>query len=100
MSWFLSPSYKVNLSEDREIPDSDDGSLPSVREILKQKEVIDLTADEEDVIEVSGLRDRLNTPVRLIPSLVDRQLLHCQPANFDPHRPHYRTRRHRLSKTQ
>ena len=64
MSWFLSPSYKVNLSEDKEISDSDDDSLPSVREILaglKQKEEIDLTADEEDVIEVSGLRDRLNT---------------------------------------
>jgi hypothetical protein len=73
MSWFLSPSYKVNLSEDREISDSDDDSLPSVREILvglRQKEVIDLTADdddgggdrdEEDVIEVSGLRARLNT---------------------------------------
>ena len=63
MSWFLSPSYKVNLSEDREISDSDDDGLPSVREILaslKQKEVIDLTADEEDVIEVSGLRDRFN----------------------------------------
>jgi hypothetical protein len=68
MSWFLSPSYKVNLSEDREISDSDDNSLPCVREI------IDLTAndddgggdnDEEDIIEVSGLRnrlkDRLNT---------------------------------------
>ena len=64
MSWFLSPSYKVNLSEDREISDSDDDGLTSVREILaslKQKEVIDLTADEEDVIEVSGLRDWLNT---------------------------------------
>src|SRR5271156_217906 len=72
MSWFPSPSYKVNLSEDREISDSDDDSLPSVRKILaclKQKEVIDLTADdddgggdsdEEDVIEVSGLRNRLN----------------------------------------
>jgi len=48
-------------------------SLPSVRKILaglKQKEVIDLTADdgdgggdsdEEDVIEVSGPRGRLNT---------------------------------------
>jgi hypothetical protein len=43
--------------------------LPSVREILtslKQKEVINLTADdddgdEKDVIEVSWLRDRLNT---------------------------------------
>ena len=64
MSWFLSPSYKVNLSEDKEISDSDDDSLPSVKEILaglKQKEEIDLTADEEDVIEVTGLRDRLNT---------------------------------------
>ena len=69
MGRFLSPDYEVNLSEDREISDSDDDSLPSVREILagpKQKEVIDLTADdddgdEEDVIEVSGLRDRLNT---------------------------------------
>jgi hypothetical protein len=63
VSWFLSPSYKVNLSEDREISDSDDDGLPSVREILaslKRKEVIDLTADEEDVIEVSGLRDRFN----------------------------------------
>jgi hypothetical protein len=73
MSWFPSPSYKVNVSEDGEISDSDDDSLPSVGEILarlKQKEVIDLTAadddgggdgDVEDVIEVSGLRDRLNT---------------------------------------
>jgi hypothetical protein len=69
MGRFLSPGDEVNLSEDREISDSDDDSLPSVREILaglKQKEVIDLTADdddddEEDVIEVSGLRDRLNT---------------------------------------
>jgi hypothetical protein len=69
MGQFLSPGYEVNLSEDREISDSDDDSLPSIREILagpKQKEVIDLTADdddgdEEDVIEVSGLRDRLNT---------------------------------------
>jgi hypothetical protein len=71
MGRFLSP--EVNLSEDREISDSDDDSLPSVREILaglRQKEVIDLTADdddgdgdsdEEDVVEVSGLRDRLNT---------------------------------------
>ena|SRR2546423_6014486 len=70
---FFSPGYKVNLSENREISDSDDDSLPSVREILarlEQKEVIDLTADdddggvdgdEEDVIEVSGLRGRLNT---------------------------------------
>jgi hypothetical protein len=69
---FPSPGYKVNLSEDWEISDSDDDSLPSVREILaglKQKVVINLTADdddgsgdsdEEDVIEVSGLRDRLN----------------------------------------
>jgi hypothetical protein len=72
MSWFLSLSYKVKLSKDREISDSDDDSLPSVREILAglKQEVIDLTADnddgggdgdEEDVIEVSGLRDRLNT---------------------------------------
>ena len=68
MSWFLSPSYKVNLSENRKISNSDDDSFPSVREILtglKQKEVIDLTADdddnEENVIKVSGLRDRLNT---------------------------------------
>jgi hypothetical protein len=71
MGRFLSP--EANLSEDREISDSDDDSLPSVREILaglRQKEVIDLTADdddgggdsdEEDVVEVSGLRDRLNT---------------------------------------
>jgi hypothetical protein len=67
MDRFFSPS------ENREISNSDDDSLPSVREILarlEQKEVIDLTADdddgggdgdEEDVIEVSGLRDRLNT---------------------------------------
>jgi hypothetical protein len=69
MGRFLSPGYEVNLSEDREISNSDDDSLPSIREILagpKQKEVIDLTADdddgdEEDVIEISGLRDRLNT---------------------------------------
>ena len=66
---FSRPVYEVNLSEDREISDSDDDSLPSVREILtgvKQKEVIDLTADddngdEKDIIEVSGLRDRLHT---------------------------------------
>ena len=73
MSRLLSPSYRVNLSEDGEISDSDDDSLPSVRKILaglEQKEVIDLTvddndgggdSDEEDVIEVSGLRNRLNT---------------------------------------
>src|SRR2546429_2431931 len=51
MGRFLSPDYEVNLSEDREISDSDDDSLPSVREILagpKQKEVIDLTADDDD----------------------------------------------------
>jgi hypothetical protein len=63
ISRFLWPGYKVNLSENGEISDSDDDSLPSVREILaslKQKEVIDLAADEEDVIEVSG-SDRLNT---------------------------------------
>ena len=34
MGRFLSPSYKVNLSKDRETSDSDDDSLPSVREIL------------------------------------------------------------------
>ena len=51
MGRFLSPGYTANLSEDREISDSDDDSLPSVREILarlKQKEVIDLTADDDD----------------------------------------------------
>ena len=86
-----------------EISDSDDNSLPSVREILaglKQKEVIDLTADdddsggdgdEEDIIEVSGLRPA-QYPVRLILSLINR---HYQPTNFDPHRPYYRTRPHR-----
>jgi hypothetical protein len=53
MGRFLSPGYKVNLSEDREISDSDDDDLPSVREILaglKQKEVIDLTADDDDPV--------------------------------------------------
>jgi len=57
-------------TEDREISDSDNDSLPSVREILaglRQKEVIDLTADDDDgggdsdERIVSKLRDQLNT---------------------------------------
>jgi len=38
-------------------------------------------------------------PVKLILSLINRQLQY-QPTNFDLHRPHCRTRPHRLPKTQ
>jgi hypothetical protein len=63
---FLSSGCTAGLSGDRDISDSDDDGLPSIRKILaqsKQQEVIDLThdddcdSDEDDVIKVSGLRN-------------------------------------------
>ena len=72
----LTDDHLADLSEDGEISDSDDDGLPSFRKILaklKQKEIIDLTVDDDDagddsdeevdVTEVSGLRYQLNTSV-------------------------------------
>ena len=68
----LPPGYKADLWEDEETSDSDDDGLPSVRKILAQKEIIDLTLDDDDARDdsadeevdgtaVSRLRDRLDT---------------------------------------
>jgi hypothetical protein len=49
----LDQAVMMDLSADTEISDSDDDSFPSVREILarlKQKEVIDLTTDDDDPV--------------------------------------------------
>jgi len=63
---FLSSGCTAGLSGDGDISGSDDDGLPSIRKILaqpKEKEVIDLTVeeeddgdgDEDDVTKVSGL---------------------------------------------
>jgi hypothetical protein len=85
----LLPSARTtDLSKDREIFDSDNNDLPSVKQILasskRSKQVIDLTGDDDDddregddgdFIEVSRLRTTRTARqlVRLIlPSLIDR----------------------------
>jgi hypothetical protein len=55
---FLSSGYTAGLSEDGEISDSDDDGLPSFRKNLAQpKQVIDLTHDDDNITEVSWLRN-------------------------------------------
>jgi hypothetical protein len=49
----VTQAVMMDLSADTEISDSDDDSFPSVREILarlEQREVIDLTADDDDSV--------------------------------------------------
>jgi hypothetical protein len=91
----LPPACAAELSEDGEISDSDDDSLPSFKKILaRPKQVIDLThdgdeGDEDDITKVSWLRNTRTAQhrVRLTsPSLTDHFRVVDQ-LPLPPHRP-------------
>jgi hypothetical protein len=104
----LSPARAAEFSEDGEIFDSDDGHLPTLRQILgspKQViEVIDLTcdgngdseSDDGNHTKVSWLRYTRTAQhrVTLTSTLPDRQYPGRRPTPFTPHRPLCQNHRH------